>query len=83
MAYYSAMVQAIVKKADLIDIYVSQYGGVFVNKDLCASESSILIRLDRRFVPNVVSYLQSLGFLLGDIQTSGIQTRIFLKGFLF
>lgn len=77
------MTKHVSRNADKIENFINNYNGYFVNKQSCVGECKIVARVPAQFRSSLVRDIQSLGFIVGNIEGSGIQVTIHLRGFMF
>lgn len=65
-----------------INSLVQNYGGIFINSQTCYCEGVIVVRVNPVYVQNIVLGIQQMGFLVGDVRISGMQSYIYIRGFM-
>lgn len=66
----------------VISACISECGGILINEQSCATESFFVVRCHPCNIDLIVVSLQNLGIVTGEVINSGMQTIIYIRGFM-
>ena len=75
--------QQLILHLDLIANAIGECGGVFINYETCPSEQVVVARVNPVYAEYIVGAIQTMGFIIRDYEVSGIQTYIYIGGFMY
>ena len=77
-----AFVRYVSLNKDAVNRCIASYNGFFVNYLTCEADGFFVVRVIPEFVPRLIEYLRNLGFIINQWTISGMQTYIYLQGFV-
>ena len=76
------MAQQIILHMDQVNELIARYGGFFINYHSCVADCMFLARVHPSYSNQIVSAIENMGFILGDVRVLGMQTYIYLRGYM-